>query len=94
MASISLNASCITALGIDPGSNNTGWGVVRERSGRLELLGCGVLRVKGSTFPERLACIYHGLHHIIEEFRPDMVLVSYNVGAFAGSNSIMFDFPQ
>jgi len=31
---------------------------------------------------------------LIEEFRPDMVLVSYNVGAFAGSNSIMFDFPQ
>ena len=27
MATISLNASCITALGIDPGSNNTGWGI-------------------------------------------------------------------
>ena len=73
MASISLNATSITVLGIDPGSNVTGWGVVRERSGRLELLANGVLRVKGNTFPERLACIYHGLHHIIEDFRPDEV---------------------
>lgn len=73
MATISLNASCITALGIDPGSNTTGWGIVRERSGQLELVANGVLRIKGNSFPERLACIYHGLHHIIEEFRPDEV---------------------
>ena len=73
MATISLNASCITALGIDPGSNTTGWGIVRERSGRLELVANGVLRIKGNSFPERLACIYHSLHHIIEEFRPDEV---------------------
>ncbi|MBQ4615877.1 MAG: crossover junction endodeoxyribonuclease RuvC [Mailhella sp.] len=71
MASISLTAKTITALGIDPGSNVTGWGIVRESSGRLELVANGVLRVKGSSFPERLACIYHGLHHIIEEYRPE-----------------------
>lgn len=73
MATISLNASCITALGIDPGSNTTGWGIVREQSGRLELVANGVLRVKGESFPERLACIYHGLHQIIEEFHPGEV---------------------
>ena len=61
----------VSVLGIDPGSNITGWGIVRECSGRLELLANGALRVKGATFPERLACIYHGLHDIIEEYRPD-----------------------
>ncbi len=67
---ISSSDSAVTVLGIDPGSNVTGWGVVRESSGRLELLANGVLRVKGNSFPDRLAFIYHGLHDIIEEFRP------------------------
>ncbi|HJD97285.1 crossover junction endodeoxyribonuclease RuvC [Mailhella massiliensis] len=64
-------SSAISVLGIDPGSNITGWGIVRECSGRLELVANGVLRVKGDSFPERLACIYHGLHGIIEEFHPE-----------------------
>ncbi|WP_346665971.1 crossover junction endodeoxyribonuclease RuvC [uncultured Mailhella sp.] len=67
---ISSSDSSVTALGIDPGSNITGWGVVRESSGRLELVANGVLRVKGSSFSERLAFIFHGLHDIIEEYRP------------------------
>ena len=62
---ISSSDSSVTALGIDPGSNITGWGVVRESSGRLELVANGVLRVKGSSFSERLAFIFHGRHDII-----------------------------
>ena len=65
------SSSSVSVLGIDPGSNITGWGIVRESSGRLELVANGVLRVKGESFPERLSCIYHGLHDIIEEFRPE-----------------------
>ena len=68
---ISSSESAVTVLGIDPGSNVTGWGVVRESSGRLELLANGVLRVKGNSFPDRPAFIYHGLYDIIEEFRPE-----------------------
>ena len=64
-------STSVSVLGIDPGSNVTGWGIVRESSGRLELVANGVLRVKGSSFPERLSFIYHGLHDIIEEFRPE-----------------------
>ena len=61
----------VTVLGVDPGSNVTGWGIVRESSGRLELVANGVLRVKGASFPERLSCIYHGLHAVIDEYKPD-----------------------
>lgn len=67
---VSQNSS-ITVLGIDPGSNVTGWGVVRECSGKLELIGHGCLRVKGSSFSERLASVFWGLHHIIETYRPE-----------------------
>ena len=39
--------------------------------------------------------IYKGdVKALIQEFRPDMVMVSYNIGAIAPSNSIMFEFPQ
>ncbi len=71
MATVSLSATTITALGIDPGSHVTGWGVVREESGHLSLVDCGALQVKGAIFPERIACIYHNLHGIIEKYRPD-----------------------
>ena len=67
---ISSSDSSVTALGIDPGSNITGWGIVRESSGRLELVANGVLRVRGSSFSDRLSFIFHGLHDIIGEYRP------------------------
>ena len=67
---ISSQGSSVTVLGIDPGSNVTGWGVVRESSGRLELVANGVLRVRGSSFSDRLSFIFHGLHEIIGEYRP------------------------
>ena len=67
---ISSSDSSVTVLGIDPGSNVTGWGVVRESSGRLELVANGVLRVRGSSFSDRLSFIFHGLHEIIGEYRP------------------------
>lgn len=71
MPQVSLNAGCVTALGIDPGSVVTGWGIVRERSGRAELVAHGVLKVKGDSFSERLAFIYHGLAEILREYAPD-----------------------
>ena len=33
----------VTVIGIDPGSQRTGWGVVREVSGVLQLVDCGVV---------------------------------------------------
>ncbi|MEG6502810.1 crossover junction endodeoxyribonuclease RuvC, partial [Desulfovibrio sp. 1214_IL3152] len=50
----------VTVMGIDPGSQRTGWGVVREVSGVLHLVDCGVVRTSsaGKAFSDRLACIY------------------------------------
>lgn len=39
-----LMSQSVTIIGIDPGSRNTGWGVVREVSGVLQLVDCGVIR--------------------------------------------------
>lgn len=76
--------AAITVIGIDPGSQRTGWGVVREVSGVLSLVECGVVRT-GSTrggqeaaaaaqesdFSRRLARIYHELAAILGRHRPD-----------------------
>ncbi len=65
----------VTVIGIDPGSQVTGWGVVRERSGVLELVACGDIRAKGEDFPERLACIYHALCKVLEKWKPEEAAV-------------------
>ena len=68
----------VTVIGIDPGSRNTGWGVVREHSGKLELLECGVIRTgrQGEVlFSDRLACIYRELSDVLARLRPQEAAV-------------------
>jgi crossover junction endodeoxyribonuclease RuvC len=65
-------SNSITVLGIDPGSRATGWGVVREVSGVLELVDCGVCRPKSAgDFSDRLGDIYHELAAILDRIKPD-----------------------
>ena len=62
----------ITVIGIDPGSQRTGWGVVRETSGVLQLVDCGVVRTAsaGKDFSQRLAHIYHELSGVLARLKP------------------------
>lgn len=61
----------LTVIGIDPGSLKTGWGVVRERSGVLELLGCGIIKPGRQEFSERLGVIFKELQGLLAHYRPD-----------------------
>ncbi|WP_297050301.1 crossover junction endodeoxyribonuclease RuvC [uncultured Desulfovibrio sp.] len=75
--------AALTVIGIDPGSQRTGWGVVREVSGVLSLVECGVVRAAAgrgeaapatsgdSGFSRRLARIYHALGEVLARHRPD-----------------------
>lgn len=65
----------VTVIGIDPGSRVTGWGVVRERSGVLELVACGDIRAGTGDFPERLAGIYHELCGVLDRWKPEEAAV-------------------
>jgi crossover junction endodeoxyribonuclease RuvC len=60
-----------TAIGIDPGSLKMGWGVVRETSGVLELLGCGVIKPGQKEFSERLGLLFKELQKVLGQYRPD-----------------------
>ena len=63
----------VTVIGIDPGSINTGWGIVRTVSSGFELVDCGLIRTTSSQkteFSQRLARIYRELVTVLERYRP------------------------
>ena len=57
-------------LGIDPGSRQTGYGLIDNRRERMIYLASGHIRVQGERFPERLGDIFERLCAIIAEHRP------------------------
>jgi crossover junction endodeoxyribonuclease RuvC len=57
-------------LGIDPGLNRTGWGVIESAAGRLVCVDAGVIQVPRGELPDRLAAILSGLRGVIDETRP------------------------
>lgn len=65
------------ALGIDPGTANTGYGIVRgDRSGLVSLVECGVIRTRPrDALAVRLAEIYDGITQLIARHRPDALSV-------------------
>ncbi|HEX6728997.1 MAG TPA: crossover junction endodeoxyribonuclease RuvC [Pyrinomonadaceae bacterium] len=59
-------------LGIDPGSQTTGWGVVEGDSRRYRLVEFGYLRAPTNwKFSARLLWIFSGLEEVIQQYKPD-----------------------
>ena len=59
-------------LGIDPGLNKTGWGVISFEKNTLKFIACGTIKTnaKDNTCT-RLAAISEGLKKVITEYDPD-----------------------
>ena len=63
-------------LGIDPGLNITGYGLVEEKGSRVNLVEAGIVRTSSEMpIQDRLRKIYDSLAEIIEEYRPEAVVV-------------------
>ena len=62
-------------LGIDPGSRNTGLGVVETTEDGLLSIAFRRIRMGNKPLPERLGTIYRGVQAIITDFHPDVVAV-------------------
>lgn len=62
-------------LGIDPGSQRTGFGVIEVQGMRTRYLASGIIRLPQKSFPERLGIIYRGIAEVIAEHTPDQVAV-------------------
>ena len=63
-------------LGIDCGTQCTGWGVIESDGRRHRVLAHGVIRTAVSTpLEQRLAAIAQGLRTVLEDHRPDSAAV-------------------
>ena len=63
-------------LGIDPGSETLGWGVVEGKGLKYARVDHGVVRSNPrDAFSKRLANIYEGVSAVIESFEPDVVSI-------------------
>jgi crossover junction endodeoxyribonuclease RuvC len=66
-----MTALPIRILGIDPGLQNTGWGVIEALGSRLSFVACGrVSSETGATVSERLRQLHQGLTQVIVDYAP------------------------
>ncbi|MBU1626988.1 crossover junction endodeoxyribonuclease RuvC [bacterium] len=63
-------------LGIDPGSNRTGYGVLVEEPNRVRVIDYGSISLGSiKTFPEKLKRISEKIKEIIQRFEPRFVAI-------------------
>ncbi|HVT52992.1 MAG TPA: crossover junction endodeoxyribonuclease RuvC [Dongiaceae bacterium] len=63
-------------IGLDPGLQHTGWGVIDQDGSRLSFVAAGrISSVASQPLAERLAEIHAGLNLIIEQHQPDAAAV-------------------
>lgn len=63
-------------IGIDPGSETLGWGIVEGNGTTYAAVDFGVVRSSPRlAFSKRLAGIYENVSRVIDEFRPDVLSI-------------------
>lgn len=62
-------------LGIDPGSQRTGFGVVDAAGPRLTYVASGVIRTNQAEFAARLCEIFRCVHSIVAQYQPQEIAI-------------------
>jgi crossover junction endodeoxyribonuclease RuvC len=63
-------------IGIDPGSETLGWGVVEGVGAKYAAVDFGIVRSSARlAFSKRLANIYEGVGAVIDRFQPDVLSI-------------------
>lgn len=71
-------------IGLDPGTNLMGWGVILIQHRQLHIKACGVIQLgKYSTHALKLKKIFERVQGLVEEFAPDHVALE---APFYGQN--------
>jgi len=68
-------ATPLTILGIDPGSQATGFGVVALEGQRMTYVASGCVRTRGENFNARLQEIFEQMGIVFRQYTPDEVAV-------------------
>jgi len=68
----------VRLLGLDPGLQHTGWGLVECAGSRLRHLGDGVISTDaGQPLAERLCTLHRGILLLLEQWQPDEAAVEH-----------------
>lgn len=71
-------------LGVDPGTINTGYGVVKQFNNKISLIDSGIIKIPAAlTMGKKLELIYDSLNVIIRKYLPDEFAIET---AFYGKN--------
>ena len=62
-------------LGIDPGSQITGYGVISAQGNRVEYIASGCIRIAKASLPDKLNQVFQGIGQIIEQYQPQEVAI-------------------
>ena len=71
-------------IGVDPGSNVTGYGIIEKDGVRSKHVHSGVVRTSPSAHSKRLFQIHSKLDEVIREYKPEIMVVE---SLFHGNNS-------
>jgi len=70
-----LKAATLRVLGIDPGSQRTGFGVLDAVGARLTYVASGVIRTQTGEFADRLCEIFRCVQTIVAQYRPHEIAI-------------------
>jgi len=73
----------LRVLGIDPGTNITGYGIIEIQKGRIAGLAFGEIKTPHASLPHCLKSIYDELMLIVREWNPDAIAIE---DVFYGKN--------
>lgn len=65
----------IRVLGIDPGSQITGYGIIDMDGNHATYVTHGIIRLRGEEITEKLRMLFRQMNRIINEFHPDEVSI-------------------
>jgi crossover junction endodeoxyribonuclease RuvC len=65
----------VRILGIDPGSQATGFGIIDWRGGEACYVASGAIRTRGAAFSPRLRQIFDGVLELVREYGPAEVAI-------------------
>jgi crossover junction endodeoxyribonuclease RuvC len=68
-------STTLTILGIDPGSQVTGFGVITARGPALGYVASGCIRTGGGEMAARLKIIFEGAARLVDEYQPDEICI-------------------
>jgi crossover junction endodeoxyribonuclease RuvC len=74
-AKMRVDGESVRVLGIDPGSERTGFGVLDAVGVRLTYVASGVIRTQKGEFADRLCEIFRCMQSIVAEYRPQEIAI-------------------